>query len=467
MKRFYVVLFFTVLSSVVLAQAKYVFYFIGDGMGVNQVCGTETYLAAQEGRIGVKPLLMTQFPFTAMAVTNSATNGVTDSAAGGTALSTGHKTKNGCLGVLKDGQTRVQTIAEWARDNGYAVGVATSVSVDHATPAAFYAHVPNRSMYNQIGKQLIEAKFDFHAGSDFLQAVNKEDSTENDLYTQCTAAGYTIAKGYKDYLKKAKKAERMILLQTDKANQYDHKAIPYAIDRQKGDITLSEITRAGINFLTKKDNGKGFFLFVEGGRIDWSCHANDAATCYKEIADMDEAVRVAYEFYAQHPDETLIVITADHETGGMALGTGQYKLNLDILSNQKMSTAEYTAHVRKMREEYGRNLTWQVMEADLKENWGFWDAVKINEHQTQRLQRAYEGLMNGLAQGSETLYQNDDAVCDAARRTLQEIALISWASTGHSNGIVPVFAIGVGAEKFTGFIDNTDVPKRIKQVMQE
>ena len=461
MKRFFSLSVLLLLALASWAQAKYVFYFIGDGMGVNQVCGTETYLASLEGRIGVTPLCMAKFPFTALSVTNSATNGVTDSAAGGSALSSGNKTKNGALGVLKDGVTRVPSVAELARDKGKAVGVATSVSIDHATPAAFYAHVENRSMHNKIGHQMIEAGFVFYAGSDFLQAVNKEDSTEADLYTLTANAGYTIAKGYKDFQKKAKKAERMLLLQSDKANAKDHSALPYAIDRTKNDMSLAEITRAGISFLTKKDKGNGFFFFIEGGKIDWACHANDAATVFKEIIDMDEAVRVAYEFYEQHPDETLIVITADHETGGVGLGTGAYKLNLSVLAHQRMSSADYTAHIRKMREEYGHNLTWPFMQNDLKENWGFWDKIPLTDHQSQRLQRAFEALMNGMGQGSKTLYQQDDALCDAARRTMQEIALTGWVSTGHSNGIVPVFAIGAGADRFTGMIENIDIPKRI------
>lgn len=135
-------------------QAKYVFYFIGDGMGVNQVQGTELYRGELEGKIGITPILFTQFPYATVATTFSATNGVTDSAAAGTALATGNKTKNGAIGVLKDLETPVNSIAVWAKNAGYRVGVATSVSVDHATPAAFYAHAGSRSSYYNIGKDL-------------------------------------------------------------------------------------------------------------------------------------------------------------------------------------------------------------------------------------------------------------------------------------------------------------------------
>lgn len=128
------------LAVMAQGKAKYVFYFIGDGMGVNQVNGTQTYLAALEGRIGITPLCFTQFPHAALVTTYSGTNGVTDSAAAGTALATGHKSKNGALGMMADATTPVNSIAVWAQQAGAAVGVTTSVSIDHATPAAFYAH---------------------------------------------------------------------------------------------------------------------------------------------------------------------------------------------------------------------------------------------------------------------------------------------------------------------------------------
>lgn len=266
-------------------QAKYVFYFIGDGMGVNQVQGTELYLGELEEKIGITPLQFTQFPYATMATTFSATNGVTDSAAAGTALATGNKTKNGAIGVLKDLQTPVYSIATWAKDKGCRVGVATSVSVDHATPAAFYAHAAGRSSYYAIGTDLYKTGFDFYAGSDFLQPEDKNNPQAENLYQMADQYGYTIARGYKDYLKKSKKAEKMILLQPEASSKTDRTAIPYAIDRKKGDMTLQEITRSAINFLSK-DLSKGFFLMVEGGKIDWACHSNDAATVFHEIMDL-------------------------------------------------------------------------------------------------------------------------------------------------------------------------------------
>lgn len=440
-------------------QAKYVFYFIGDGMGVNQVQGTELYRGELEGKIGITPILFTQFPYATVATTFSATNGVTDSAAAGTALATGNKTKNGAIGVLKDLETPVNSIAVWAKNAGYRVGVATSVSVDHATPAAFYAHAGSRSSYYNIGKDLYEAGFDFYAGSDFLDPTDKGKSES--LYDLAEKNGYTIARGYKDYMKKCKKAEKMILFQPEAASQIDRSSIPYAIDRKKTDLSLQDITHSAINFLTK-DQDKGFFLMVEGGKIDWACHANDAATTFHEVMDMDEAVKVAYEFYSQHPDETLIVITADHETGGFVLGTGPYKLNLQVLKNQKVSESGFTAIVNKLRQKTKNQVSWEAIRQALKENFGFWDQVQLNDKQEARLKAVYEKSFKGEGvQLEKSEYTQDEPIAGEAKRILDEIALIGWTSGDHSAGYVPVFAIGAGAELFQGRIDNTEIPEKI------
>ena len=464
MKKFSLLLSFLLFVSLGFAQqAKYVFYFIGDGMGVNQVQGTELYRGELEGKIGITPIWFTQFPYATTATTFSATNGVTDSAAAGTALASGNKTKNGTIGMKQDQQTDVNSVAVWAKNKGCRVGVTTSVSVDHATPAAFYAHDPSRGSYYKIGTDLYKAGFDFYAGSDFLDPTNKEDKsgTSENLYSLAEKNGYTIARGYKDYLKKCKKADKMILFQTEKASEADRTAIPYAIDRTKNDLTLADITRSAINFLSK-DLSKGFFLMVEGGKIDWACHSNDAATVFHEVVDKDEAVKVAYEFYSQHPDETLIVVTADHETGGFVLGTGAYKLNLQVLKNQKVSENGFTRILNELRKKYNNNVSWEKVQQALKENFGFWDKVQLSKAQEERLQAKYTETFKGQeAKLEKSEYAQDEPLAAEAKRIIDEIALVGWTSGGHSAGYVPVFAIGAGAEQFQGRIDNTEIPVKI------
>ncbi len=461
--------FFTMAAAVLLAasalaagRAKYVFYFIGDGMGVNQVNGTETFLAALEGRIGVEPLCFTQFPYGGLVTTYSATNGVTDSAAAGTALSTGKKTKNGTLGMLADLKTDVSSVAAWAKAAGAAVGVSTSVSVDHATPAAFYAHVPDRGMYYQIGRQMIAAGYDFYAGSDFLEPVGPDSAAAGSLYEQCARAGYTVVRGYPAFRSTATGKGKVVLLQPEEASRRDRTALPYAIDRTDADLTLPDITRAGIAQLTAAGKD-GFFLMVEGGKVDWACHSNDAATAFREVEDLDNAVRVAYDFYKQHPDETLIVITADHETGGIALGRGPYELHTDLLGFQKMSAEEYTRHLSALRSKSGADFTWDRVRADLQANWGFWDKVKLSDRQTERLRKAFDKLSGGNGDQVKGHYASLDGLANTARDVMAEAALIGWQSGEHSNGYVPVFAIGVGAERFVGKMDNTAIPQRIAE----
>ena len=440
-------------------KAKYVFYFIGDGMGVNQVNAAETYLGALQGRIGIQPLCFPSFPYSAFVNTQSATNGVTDSAAGGTALACGQKTKNGTLGMLKDLTTSVSSIADWARNSGAAVGITTSVAIDHATPAAFYAHVKERHEQYTIGKQLVESANDFYAGSDFTIPTDPEYPNGPTLYEEANAKGFTISRGYADYQKRAANAKKMILLQSEEASKADRYSIPYALDRKDGDLTLTDITRAGIDFLMKKQGEKnGFFMMIEGGKIDWACHANDLAFI-PELIDMDNAVKVAYDFYKQHPDETLIIVTADHETGGIVLSRGLYEINLAAVGNQRITIEKLGKELHKMHDVKGDKLLWDDVKTFLAENFGFWDKISLTDEQTQRLVSSFKKIMDGTSKDQRTLYQNDDELAVTVRSIMSECAQVGWHVTSHSNGYVPCFAIGVGAEQIHGRIDNTEIPK--------
>ncbi|MBO6256236.1 MAG: alkaline phosphatase, partial [Bacteroidaceae bacterium] len=303
-------LFFTIMLAMAVChinaqQAKYVFYFIGDGMGLNQVNTTEMFLAEVEGNIGIKPLLFPSFPVASHANSHSSSNSITDSAAGGTALAAGVKTYNSAMGVDAE-KNAVETFAEKAKKAGKRVGITTSVSIDHATPGSQYAHEPYRNMYYEIAAWLPKSNFDFFAGSGFLKPDKTVDGKDApNLFPIFEQAGYTLARGINEYKAKRNEAKKMILMEKADADQA---SLRYAIDRQPGDLTLAEITESAIDFLMKENAKKGFYLMIEGGKIDWASHANDAASMVYELEDMDNAVKVAYEFYKKHPKETLIVI---------------------------------------------------------------------------------------------------------------------------------------------------------------
>lgn len=453
-----VLLVIFLVSTVWAQQAKYVFYFIGDGMGVNQVNGAEMYLAEQEGRIGVKPLLFTAFPAGTMATTFSATNSVTDSSAAGTALATGEKTYNGAVS-MDDDKNVLSTVAERAKKAGRKVGIATSVSVDHATPAAFYAHQPNRSRYYEIALDLPKAGFDFYAGSGFLKPTTTADKKEApNVFPIIEEAGYTIARGLDEYKEKAADAKKMILIQKEGA---EPSCLPYAIDHEEGDLTLPEITESAVSFLSK-GNKKGFFLMVEGGKIDWACHSNDPVTVFEEVIDLDNAVRVAYEFYKKHPKETLIVVTADHETGGMGLGIGKYELHLKSLLNQKQSQDLLSKAITDLRKDKAGKASWNEIKDLLTEKMGFWKELPLTWEQEKMLRDEYEqSFVKNKVFFEESLYARTEPLAAAARKVMSQIAMVGWTSSSHTAGYVPVFAIGAGADLFTGKMDNTEIPKRI------
>ena len=458
MKRVFYSLIALLLTGMVYAQqAKYVFYFIGDGMGVNQVNGTEMYLAEQEGRIGVTPLLFTTFPVASVATTFSTTNSVTDSSAAGTALATGAKTYNGAIG-MDDQKNVLQTVAEKAKKAGKRVGVTTSVSVDHATPAAFYAHQPNRSMYYEIALDLPKAGFDFYAGGGFLKPHTSFDKKKApSIFPIIEEAGYTVARGLDEYQEKATAAKKMVLIQKEGARP---DCLPYAIDRKEGDLTLAQITESAISFLTKEKN-KGFFLMVEGGKIDWACHGNDPATVFEEVIDIDNAIKVAYEFYKKHPKETLIVVTADHETGGLGLGTDKYELALKALTYQKQSQDELSRAItdlRKMR----KAINWNEVKELLAEKMGFWKELPLTWEQEKMLRDEYEeSFVKKHVVFEESLYARTEPLAVAAKRVMSQIAMVGWTSPNHTAGYVPVYAIGAGSQLFMGKMDNTEIPQRI------
>jgi alkaline phosphatase len=444
------------------AEIKYVFYFIGDGMGTNQVLGAEMYRSAIQGKpLGRVQTLMTTFPYSGHASTYSATNGITDSAAAGTCLATGKKTKNGMLGQAPD-SSDLRTIAEDLKAQGWGVGIMTTVAIDHATPGAFYAHVPDRDKYYRIGEQLVESNFDFFGGAGFHHPQGKKDNKDINLYRRAEENGYTIAHGYEEALEK-KDTEKLILVQPCDTGKNHGSNLPYAIDRQEGDLTLAQIVDIAIPFLSERY--QRFFMMVEGGMIDYACHGDDAATAIGEVWDMDDAMRVAYAFYEAHPDETLIIVTADHETGGMALGNSDYTLQLDLLQNQHCSAWILSDRFTQLFKEKGKP-SWNEVKEIYREQLGFWDKVKISADEEKELKAVYQAACAKKGKDTKTMYKTINAVGDAGIALLNKKAKIGWTTHAHSAHAVPIFSIGVNAQLFSGWHDNTEIVPLIYQAIQ-
>ena len=190
--------------------------------------------------------------------------------------------------------------------------------------------------------------------------------------------------------------------------------------------------------------------------IDWACHSNDIGNCINEVIDFDKAIKVAYEFYEQHPDETIIVISADHETGGLVMGVGPYEIHTDLLKYQRKSINELDWMLTQEYKKAPKKFTWTLVEKTLKEQMGFGAGIDLTDKQKERLQNRWKDIENAMGENKKVEERIGD-LCQTTKHILSEVAMISWASGGHSNGYVPVYAVGPGTEIFQGRIDNIEI----------
>ncbi|HBB92728.1 MAG: hypothetical protein A2X22_04450 [Bacteroidetes bacterium GWF2_49_14] len=276
---------------------KNIILLIGDGMGVSEVYAGYTY---QKGSLN-----MMRFRTAGFSVTYS-TSYITDSGAGGTALATGYKTYNGAIGVDSTGQP-VKTILEWAEEKGKATGLVATCAITHATPASFISHQARRSDYELIASDFLKTDVDVFIGGGRNHFAKRKDSV--DLTRQLIEKGYTMAYTLEELGGIAKGPVGALL-----APEHLPK-----ISEGRGN-QLTESVNQAIRFLSADPDG--FFLMVEGSQIDWGGHANDIKYIVEEVADFDNAVGAALDFAEKNP-ETLIIVTADHETGGLALAGGK------------------------------------------------------------------------------------------------------------------------------------------------
>ncbi|MCH5224969.1 MAG: alkaline phosphatase [Muribaculaceae bacterium] len=450
------ILFFGISHLNAQESPKYIFYFIGDGMGMGHVAATQAYQRMILGK--EEPLLMMQFPVAGMLTTHSASSPVTDSAAAGTALATGHKTKNGMLGMDTD-SVAVESIAAQLFSKGYGVGLVTSVPPDDATPGAFYAHVPNRGMYYDITVQAAQSGYQFLGGSK-LRGTTDKDGNPNDLLEVLKEYNMEYVKGAD--AARSSTSERILMVNPEGIDTYQ---IGYTIDSIPGALTLPEMTDVCLSHLMKWSPEK-FFMMVEGGNIDYTGHSNDGGAAIKEILNFDQTLRLAYDFYNEHPEETLIIVTADHDTGGLAIGslfTG-YNMQPQYIDYQKISKDRFNEECRAILKSR-RVFTWEDMRDMLKEQLGFWAGVPVTEKQTAMLEEKFTKTFEMRnSEDQKTLYQNFDEFSTAVFNVFNEICGIGWVTYNHTGNYVPVYSIGVDADKFGGLHDNTNIPMILREI---
>lgn len=472
---------------------KYIFLFIGDGMSYPQIQSTNYYLTALANGTSMggdgavlqheDALTFLDFPVAGSAQTYDSTSFCPDSASTATSLSTGHKTYSGTINMDETGTVAYETISEKLKgQKDYKIGVVSSVNLNHATPAAFYCHQVSRSNYYDIGLEMIDSNFDYFAGGALLQPTGK-DEDQTDLYTLAADAGYTVAKTQAEAEAVTADTGKVILVDEHLA---DSDSMPYELDRTDDMWSLADYVEKGIEVL---DNDNGFFMMVEGGKIDWACHANDAGSTMHDTQALSDAVDKAVEFYNEHPDETLILVTGDHETGGMTIGYAgtNYDTFLQNLANQKISYAKFDSdYVVSYKE---NNTSFEDVLVDVQNLFGLTTeaaagqagedgvttdsadshptgvtsgSLVMTDYELQKLRDAYDLTMTKtddteLSQEEYVLYGSYEPLSVTITHILNNKSGISFTSYSHTGLPVAVFAMGAGQELFEGYYDNTQV----------
>ena len=466
---------------------KYIFLFIGDGMSYPQIQITADYLGALEQDpsseilSGHKDLTMMTFPVAGSATTFDSTSFCPDSASTATSISTGHKTYSGSINVDETGTVEYETIAEKLKNQlGYKVGILSTVNLNHATPAAFYAHQVSRSSYYDISLELIESGFDYFAGGGLLKTTGK-DGDQEDSYALAEAAGYKVIKTQAEAEALTAEDGKAIVIAETLA---DSDAMSYDNDRAEDEWALADYVEKGIEVL---DNETGFFMMVEGGKIDWACHANDAGSTIADTIALDNAIAEAVEFYNEHPEETLILVTGDHETGGLTIGFAgtDYDTFLTNISNQKISYAKFDSDYVAAYKENGTD--FDTVMADVTELFGLTvpsedqaeteatmdskdqhpesedtGSLEMTQYEYDKLKAAYETTMartgeEEIGQEEYVLYGSYEPLTVTITHILNNKSGVNFASYAHTGLPVAVFAQGNGQELFEGYYDNTDI----------
>lgn len=301
--------------------ARNVIFMVGDGMGISQITAG---MYANNNSIAFEKFRKIGFH-----KSYAYNDLVTDSAAGATAFSTGHKTYNGAIGVGPD-TLALETILEEAEDRGYHTGMVTSSTIVHATPASFIAHNRLRRNYEEIAADFLETDIDLFIGGGLKYFNRRQDG--RDLTAELEQKGYFMSDYFKEDL------DQIDFSEHSKVGYLTSDADPLPV--AQGRDYLPSATSKALDFLhAKSKDEKGFFLMIEGAQIDWGGHANNGEYIVSEMIDFSKTIDVVWEFIQNHP-ETTVIITADHETGGLAINKGSRLDSLDMRFTSDYHTAD-------------------------------------------------------------------------------------------------------------------------------
>jgi alkaline phosphatase len=370
---------------------------------------------------------------------------VTDSAAAATALATGVKSYNGAIGVDVD-KKPVETVLEWAKRQGKKTGVVVTSQVNHATPASYLAHNESRRNYNAIADSYIDEgiKADVILGGGWQYFIRDD----RNLVKEFQSAGFHYLDNAKD-LNKLPQQKPVLGLFSDVG-------LPWALD-DTNKLRLSAMTKAATKQL---ENENGYFLLVEASQIDWAGHSNDIASAMAEMTDLAKTVEYLEQYVAKNPD-TLVLLTADHSTGGFTIAAnGKYKWDPTVLRTMKKSPEKIakklaiTDITTKVASEL---LNFTVTQEEVL-------LLQQAKEQTSEKLSDFYGLNEG-AQKKQNKPSIETTIYIAIKKLIDKRTNSGWTSSGHTAIDVPVFAFGKNSDMFTGKIDNTDIANKIFKLL--
>jgi alkaline phosphatase len=424
---------------------RYVFLFIGDGMGENHVRVADAYHRAVREASGFAgddedgSLALLQLPYRGSLSTFSKSRMVTDSAASASAFSTGRKVPRNALNYDSDLDVEYQPLADYLNQIGYKVGIISSAPINHATPAGFYAVAADRDNYSDIARQMASSSVDYFGGESLMGMSGELDSVK----AQARRNGFAVIES----------PDSFGSLLGESGKVWVSSPMPYRVDAAH-EISLADHTAKAIDIL---DGAERFFIMVEGAKIDWASHANDSVTMIRELLEMDAAVAVALSFLKEHPEETLLIVTADHETGGLMLPeTVSGSKLVSLLGKQRSSLAEMEPLFQEL-EDAGVDFTLALPRM---QKW--FGIEELSAHESARIEEAYA---IGGDESGKFRYGGEKRLGHVWARILGERVGMRWTSVNHTEARVPVYAMGVQADRFAGFSDNALIGGILRELL--
>ena len=419
-----------------------VIFMIGDGMGPAYT-SSYRYYSDDNTDNGITATVFDTM-LVGMNTTYSKNSVITDSAAAATALATGYKTDNGYIGVVRAKQHTHQTLLEYAKEEGYVTAMAVTSTLTHATPAAFISRVHHRDNETKIAKDFFiknqqgKLKFDFLIGAGekyFIEGYTDFNQTAKENHVKLYREGYNL-----DTIK-----EYPFIAFTAYG---DYPA--FAIDEKEEDrYRVSKITKKSLELV----NNKPFFLMVESSQIDWCGHINDISCAMAEMEDFARSVTLAKSYVDTHPN-TLLLITADHSTGGLAIGKKIKKDDTSMSDEVRSRSYIWYKEVIEKIKASSINIAQKIREnKEVNNTFQKYTSITLNNEEYLSLKT--------------TFVQKQKKSRKAVTNIINQHSNTGWTTHGHTAVDVETFAYGKGSEKFRGLLDNTQIAEKIFEVLGE